>query len=284
MSLSHGVSLLDNELQGMPAAIFTRTPSPSELKSLSTRFSRLSTLLSSSLLGTVITYSPIFLPPDPPSGPDPDSFAGPEHVDTNSVHVPELSFPAPTSRKQSFNPTVVAAAQSLPPVLSALGIGAVRFLKGVIPVLTEWLGLALPVTQVSDETGSNTDDNEGASLCDAERSLHRGSKALVVDASLHLASLSSLSVLFHTCAPRMQEWSTTIIDALGRCWVGCLDIESQRRGNAISKDSLCVLKKQLRDSAIELAKVCPGVIKVCSSVTWYFVILFLSISHLQVYL
>lgn len=64
----------------------------------------------------------------------------------------------------------------------------------------------------------------------------------------------------------MGGWSTTIVDALGRGWVGCLDIESQR-DYTVSKSSLSVLKKQLKETAAQLAEVYPGVTKVCPSVT-----------------
>ena len=130
------------------------------------------------------------------------------------------------------------------------------------------------------------------------------SKAFTVDVALHLASLSSLSVLFRTCPPRMEGWSTTIINALGRCWVGCLDIESQCGDSVTSKDSLCVLKKQLRETAALLAHVNPGITKVCLSLVTLvleiflcsfldsshlfscciFVLLFSLINHLQVHL
>ncbi|KAH0839568.1 hypothetical protein J3R83DRAFT_457 [Lanmaoa asiatica] len=253
---SHGISLHENELQGIPAGALTHTLSSSQVKSLSTRFSRLSTLLSSSLLGTVIMYTPTFLPPVSFSAPDPDPFADSDHVDINPVHVTETPLQALTPQRGSFNPTLVAAAQNLAPVLSALGIGGVRFLKGIIPVLAEWLGLALPV--VVADAGSVLDVNEESSY-DAESSSHHGSESSTADIALHLASLSSLSVLFRTCAPRMGGWSTTIVDALGRCWVGCLDIE--RRGNTVLKDNLCVLKKQLKETAVQLAEVYPNVIE-----------------------
>ncbi|KAG8218289.1 hypothetical protein J3R82DRAFT_3900 [Butyriboletus roseoflavus] len=256
---SHGISLHVNELQGIPAAAITHTLSSSQSKTLSTRFSRLSTLLSSSLLGTVIMYTPTFLLPVSSSAPNPDPFADPEHVDISPVHVPEIPLQAPTPPTRSFNPTLVAAAQTLAPVLSALGTGGVRFLKGVIPVLAEWLALPIPV--VAPEAGSVPDDNEEKFPPDAEGSSYHGSGSSTADISLHVASLSSLSVLLRTCAPRMEGWSTTIVDALGRCWVGYLDIENQRGNNDVSKDSLCALKKQLKETAVQLAEVYPGVIK-----------------------
>lgn len=258
----HGISLHDNELQGISAAALIHTLSSSQSKTLSTRFFRLSTLLSSSLLGTVIMYTPTFLPLISSSAPDPDPFADPEHVDVNSVHA-ETPLQAPTPQQRSFNPTLVAAAQTLAPVLSALGIGGVRFLKGVIPVLAEWLALPIPI--VAAEAGALPDD-EGTSPRDTERSSLHATAWSTADVALPLASLSSLSVLFRTCTPRIGGWSTTIIDALGRCWVGCLDIEIQRRDNNVSKDSLFTLKKQLRETAVQLAEVCPGVIEVCMSI------------------
>ncbi|KAF8556292.1 hypothetical protein OG21DRAFT_1506737 [Imleria badia] len=253
---SHGILLHNNEPQGTPATALTHTLSSSQSKSLSTRFSRLSILLSSSLLGTIIMYTPTFLPPAvSSSAPDPDPFADPEHVDVDPLYVPATPLQGLT---RSFNPTLVAAAQSLPSVLSALGIGCARFLKGIVPVLAEWLALPLPV--VPPETGCVPDDNEETSSREAEGTNH-GSGSFTADVTLHIASLSSLSVLFHTCNPRIGGWSTTIVDAIGRCWIGCLDFESQRRGNIVSKDSLCVLKKQLKETVVQLARVHPNIIK-----------------------
>lgn len=255
---SHELLLYNSEPQGAPASVLTHTQS----KLLSTRFSRLSTLLSSSLLGTVIMYTPTFLPPASSSAPDPDPFADPEHEDINPAHVPETPSQAPMPQKRSFNPTLIAAAQSLPPVLSALGIGSVRFLKGTIPVLAEWLSLPLPIV-AAEASYIPKDDKATSSHASEETYPYHGSESFTADATLHLASLSSLSVLFHTCTPRIGGWSTTIIDAIGRCWVGCLDLESERRDDTFEKDSLHILKKQLKEAAVQLGKTYPGIIKVC---------------------
>ncbi|KAF8121310.1 hypothetical protein EV363DRAFT_1458028 [Boletus edulis] len=252
---SHGISLHDNEPQGTPDPVLSRTLSASQSKSLSTRFSRLSILLSSSLLGTVIMYTPPFLPPVSSLAPDPDPFGDPEHVDLDPAYATPLQGPTP--QKQSVNPTLIAAAQSLPPVLSALGIGGARFLKGVVPVLAEWLGLPLPI--VAFEAGCGSNDSGDASH-NAQRACY-GSKSSTVDVTLHVASLSSLSVLFHTCTSRMGGWSMTIVDAIGRCWVGCLDIESGRRDYIVSEESLAILKIQLKETAVQLARIYPGVAK-----------------------
>ena len=273
---SHGISLHAKEPQGIHATVLTHTLSSSQSKSLSTRFSRLSTLLSSSLLGTVIMYTPTFLPPVSSSAPDHDPFGDPQDVDP--VRVPETPLQAPALPKQSFNPTLVAAAQSLPPILSALGIGGVRFLKGIIPVLAEWLAQSFPVVAAE---ACVPNDNEETSPHEAEET--HGSDSFTTGVTLHIASLSSLSVLFRTCTPRIRGWSTTIVDAIGRCWVGCLDIESQRRDNTVSKDSLCLLKKQLKETAVQLAEVYPGVIKVCPSVIVLIYLIFMFLlngSHL----
>jgi hypothetical protein len=276
---SHSISLHGKEPQGVPAAVLTHTLSSLQSKLLSTRFSRLSTLLSSSLLGTVIMYTSTFPPPVLSSAPDPDPFGDPEEVDVDPVRVPETPLQVPTPQKQSFNPTLVAAAQSLPPILSALGIGGVRFLKGIIPVLAEWLALPFPI--VTAEVGCVPNDNEETSPHNAEGT--HDSDSSTTGVTLHIASLSSLSVLFRTCTPRIGGWSTTIVDAIGRCWVGCLDLESHRRDNTISKDSVCLLRKQLKETAVQLAEVYPGVIKVCPSVIVLIFLIFMFLlngSHL----
>lgn len=208
-------------------------------------------------------YTPTFLPAVSPSTPDPDPFPDPEHADIDPVDIPDTPLQGPTSQRRSFDPTLVAAAQSLPPVLSALGIGCARFLKGVIPVLAEWLALPL---HIGPETGCVPDDDEEKSSHDAKGTNHCGTGSFTANVTLHLATLSSLLVLFRTCTPRIGGWSTTIVDAIGRCWIGCLDFENQKGDYIVSKDSLCVLKKQLKETIVQLARVHPSVIKVCLSV------------------
>ncbi|KIK79998.1 hypothetical protein PAXRUDRAFT_833799 [Paxillus rubicundulus Ve08.2h10] len=236
------------------------TLSPVHSKSLSTRFTRLSTLLSA-LLGTVIMYTPILLPPSPAPGPGPDPFADPEHVDTNSEKVADTQPPT----KQPVNPTLVAAAQTLPAVLSALDIGGSRFLKGIIPVLAEWLALPIfSVTSVASAIGRMP--SVGASVAHVAEStgqFEEDTRPSAPELALYFASLSSISVLFCTCTPRIGRWATTLVDALGRCWVGCLDAEGQSGDKRVLKDSLCLLKERLRETAVQLAELYPNVVEVC---------------------
>ena len=135
-------------------------------------------------------------------------------------------------------------------------------MKGTIPVLAEWLSLPLPIV-AAEASYIPKDDKATSSHASEETYPYHGSESFTADATLHLASLSSLSVLFHTCTPRIGGWSTTIIDAIGRCWVGCLDLESERRDDTFEKDSLHILKKQLKEAAVQLGKTYPGIIKVC---------------------
>ncbi|KAF9242912.1 hypothetical protein BU15DRAFT_72567 [Melanogaster broomeanus] len=233
------------------ATALSHVLSPSQSKSLSTRFTRLVALFSTSLLGTVIMYTPTLDLPEPAPGPDPDPFADPEHVDTNPEQFPATQPP----RKQPINPTLIAAAQILPSVLSALGIGGARFLKAIIPVLTEWLALPIStaasissvVESVPAETSAPRVVESTPSTCQPDDP----------ELALYFASLSSLSILFCTCTPRMGRWATTVVDALGRCWVGCLDAE----GQSIPKDSLRLLKERLREMALQLAGLYPNVVE-----------------------
>ncbi|KIJ19819.1 hypothetical protein PAXINDRAFT_7094 [Paxillus involutus ATCC 200175] len=263
LSPLHGISLHTQPHSNEPgqATELIHTLSPTHSKSLSTRFTRLSTLLSSALLGTVIMYTPTLLPPDPAPGPDPDPFADSEHVDTNSEQVADTQPPT----KQPVNPTLVAAAQTLPSVLSALGMGSSRFLKGVIPVLAEWL--ALPVSSAAGVSSAvGRVPSVGASAADVAESigqLDQDTGLSVPELALYFASLSSISVLFRTCTPRIRRWATTLVDALGRCWVGCLDAEGQSGDNRVPKDSLRLLKERLRETAVQLAELCPDVVEVC---------------------
>ncbi|KIO03097.1 hypothetical protein M404DRAFT_146557, partial [Pisolithus tinctorius Marx 270] len=167
------------------------TPSP---------FNRLSTLLSSSILGTVIL--------------------------TGVPH-----------------PTLVAASHVLPPVISALGVGAARFLKGIVPVV--------------EKTGqAQVNINEPLAL--------------------HLGALHVVNVLIDTCPSRIARWSTTITDGLARCWVGCVDAVSTDTAPA----RLEVLRGRLQEVAMELATACPRVVRV-SNQSEYRPLIFLPYSTCQ---
>ncbi|KAF9224388.1 hypothetical protein BS17DRAFT_732156, partial [Gyrodon lividus] len=244
------------------ATSLSHTLTPSQSKSLSTRFTRLSTLLSSSLLGTIIMYTPTLLPPDLAPGPNLDPFADPEHTAHNLEQVPDIQPP----RKQPVNPTLIAAAQTLPSILSALGIGGARFLKGVISVLAEWLALPIsPATSISSAVESVP--SAGASAVHVLESTpgtgqpDQDTRSSESELALYFASLSSLSVLLHTCTPRIRRWATTVVDALGRCWIGCLDAEGQGGDQSVPKDSLRLLKERLRETAVQLAELCPNVVE-----------------------
>ncbi|KIJ70362.1 hypothetical protein HYDPIDRAFT_105071 [Hydnomerulius pinastri MD-312] len=237
--------------QATPTAL-AHTLTPSQSKSLSTRFTRLSTLLSSSLIGTVITYTPTLLPPDPAPAQNPDPFSDPDHEASDP---PDPSPHTSSAQEQPLNPTLIAASQVLPPVLSALGIGGARFLKGILPILVGWL--ALPILSLRH---SPSNDPYAYNSTDAHfKQVPDGPLAL------HLSALSSLTVLLETCAPRIGRWATTIVDALGRCWVGCTDVEGKNGleavGDEIYAGGLGLLKRRLREMAVRLGEVCPSVVE-----------------------
>ena len=67
------------------------------------------------------------------------------------------------------------------------------------------------------------------------------------DRRMQLSALCVLGVLLEVCKPRMDAWKETILDAVGRCWVGLIDEErkgikpSSFPGNATSARYLCLL-------------------------------------------
>jgi len=80
-----------------------------------------------------------------------------------------------------------------------------------------------------------------------------------------LAALDVLATLLNVCAARMDSWKGTILDGIGRCWVGIIDDEAKERIEQ-SQDVEKVkeredVKKALRGFCVELAQVCPSVIK-----------------------
>ncbi|KAH7888171.1 hypothetical protein F5I97DRAFT_1926557 [Phlebopus sp. FC_14] len=260
-SSSHTCSIASRASLGSQAVYQTNT------KALATRFTRLSTLLSSFLLGTVIMYTPTVLPPNPVNvSADPltesgTSTTGPDEYAPSDI--PECTITQASTHKQDMrapNPTLVAAAQTLPSVFTALGIGGARFLKGIMPVLAEWLTLPIPIPVcISDQSSdSNTVLAYSQGSCTSAY-------------ALHLASLSSLSVLMQTCAVRMGRWAPTVVDAISRCWVGCFDAHSESQRSHGPSETCAArdrgdikafkfLRTRLREMAIALADVCPSVV------------------------
>ena len=45
------------------------------------------------------------------------------------------------------------------------------------------------------------------------------------DRKMQLSALHVLGVLLEVCKPRINSWKETILDAIGRCWVGLIDEE-----------------------------------------------------------
>ncbi|KAG6333516.1 hypothetical protein ID866_5579 [Astraeus odoratus] len=225
--------------------------SPSDRQSLSTRFKRLSTLLSSSILGTVIMYTPAIAPPEPT--PIPDSFSDPENLASDSMPEPstiqQMQVGAPDGN--TANPTLVAAAQVLPLVIAALGIGVARFLKGLVPVASGWLALPIPTPALS---GAPVAAGTGKPLEHSTEDIDRSGGEFL---ALHIAALYVLRALFRACAPRMERWTTTITDGLARCWVGCVDVAN----NNTPPPGIEVLKDALQEIVGEFANTCPRVIK-----------------------
>ncbi|KAF8963411.1 hypothetical protein BDZ97DRAFT_1919843 [Flammula alnicola] len=124
---------------------------------------------------------------------------------------------------------VNATFDALPPLLRALDIGSVRFLKALIPQLAHTL---IPRPLVEPER------------------------------KLQLSALRVIETLVEVCSPRINSWKETILDAIGRCWVDLIDRE-RSDGNA-SFDELQMkakVKKQLQAICVKLAEVCPSVVQ-----------------------
>ncbi|KAF8159812.1 hypothetical protein B0H34DRAFT_655026 [Crassisporium funariophilum] len=115
---------------------------------------------------------------------------------------------------------VLATFDSLPPLLEALGLGSVRFMKAMIPQLTHAL---IPRPMVEP------------------------------DREIQLSALNALEVILDVCSPRIKTWKATILDAVGRCWVHFVDAERKDENKSH-------LSGGMRRLCMKLAEVCPSVI------------------------
>ncbi|KAH9059363.1 hypothetical protein EDB87DRAFT_1622556 [Lactarius vividus] len=93
--------------------------------------------------------------------------------------------------------TVEASVDVLPIVVRALGVGATRYLKALIPQLTHPLH---PVPYKKSHI------------------------------ALQLSSLHALGTVMQECAPRIQYWKGTIVEGVAKCWVALWDANRADEG------------------------------------------------------
>ena len=201
-------------------------------------------------------YTPTVIPPDPI--PVPDSFMDSGHAEPEPEPFALNSTQTTSQETNAPHPTLVAAARVLPLVIGALGIGASRFLKGIIPVVTGWL--ALPIS--TSTSPSSAERDAMASSTSSDKPVQTGRSGPL---ALHFAALHIIDVLSDVCAPRMAQWAVTIVDGMARCWVGCMDVV----GVELEPPSIEALQARLRETAVKLSSICPSVVKVCRLPTEY---------------
>ncbi|KAH9978272.1 hypothetical protein BGW80DRAFT_1202231 [Lactifluus volemus] len=114
---------------------------------------------------------------------------------------------------------VEASVEALPIVVRALGIGATRYLKALIPQLTHPLHPAP----------------------------YRKSNI-----TLQVSSLRALDVVMQECASRMENWKGTIVEGVAKCWVTLWD---GQKTESESED----LKRELRAVCVKLCEIVPSV-------------------------
>ncbi|KAF8202549.1 hypothetical protein BJ912DRAFT_445053 [Pholiota molesta] len=145
-------------------------------------------------------------------------------------------------------PDVVHATfDALPPLLRALDIGSVRFLK----VRARQLFVV-------------RNDNRYQCLATVPHSsvnpLVDPSPFVGPDRVLQLSALRVLGTVLDVCIPRIPFWKEALLDAVGRCWVGLVDEE--RKGLMTCDIKLRnKVKRSLQDFCVQLAKTCPSVIQ-----------------------
>ncbi|KAM5532640.1 hypothetical protein V8D89_013684 [Ganoderma adspersum] len=109
-----------------------------------------------------------------------------------------------------------ASVDAIPTIVQALGIGASRYLKGLIPQLV------FPLIPAPDN---------GASL------------------GYKMSSLEALYVVIEACAPRIRKWRGTILEAILKCWVDIPD-------SNIPPEEQVRLRDRCRSICALLARVC----------------------------
>lgn len=115
--------------------------------------------------------------------------------------------------------TVEASVDVLPIVVRALGVGATRYLKALIPQLTHPLH---PVPYKKPHV------------------------------ALQLSSLRALETVIQECAPRIQYWKGTIVEGVAKCWVALWDAKK-------SDEESEKLKGALKSVCAGLYEVAPSV-------------------------
>ncbi|KDQ65047.1 hypothetical protein JAAARDRAFT_685072 [Jaapia argillacea MUCL 33604] len=119
--------------------------------------------------------------------------------------------------------TIQASVEVIPQLVSALGVGSVRYLKAMIPQLTHPLQ--------SDLVTFNPDT-----------------------IPLKLTSLRALRSVIQECSPRIHRWKGAILEGAAKCWV--VVVESGRQSEDVRD-----LKVQMKALCAELAKTCPSVLQ-----------------------
>ncbi|KAG8925318.1 hypothetical protein FRC02_009774 [Tulasnella sp. 418] len=114
---------------------------------------------------------------------------------------------------------MVASVVILPPLLKALGIGSVRFLKALIPQLSDNL-ITKPHMKHNHE--------------------------------LQLVSADCLVVVIHECKPRIQYWKNRILNGLVRSWIRTKEEGKDDPGASELQQALRALYKALLDT-------CPSI-------------------------
>ncbi|KAL0954359.1 hypothetical protein HGRIS_003352 [Hohenbuehelia grisea] len=116
-------------------------------------------------------------------------------------------------------PALQASVDALPPVLDALGIGCVRYLKALVPQLVYPLLPSSPL-----------------------------------DRSWQIASLRALGCVIDLCAPRMHRWKGRVIEGVGKAWVASLDAGSTDEQTLLLQSELIVICQKLAKACPSVVK------------------------------
>ncbi|KAH9479561.1 hypothetical protein JR316_0008156 [Psilocybe cubensis] len=213
----HGVIIVRQMLSNVPKVLLRRTGVDGLLRqSLKTSLSHLQSPETPRLLKlaieTSVSLTLLTTSPSPGGKPSPDRF------NELSSLLGEGIITGIWLYAEDKPDAVNATFEALPFLLKELGIGSIRFMKPLIPQLTHTL---IPRPLVEPDT------------------------------TMQLSAIKVLYTLLDVCEPRIEPWKETILNAIGRCWVGLMD---QERGAPNTE-----VKKGLQMLCMKMAEICPSV-------------------------
>uniref|UniRef100_A0A8H7XS72 Uncharacterized protein n=1 Tax=Psilocybe cubensis TaxID=181762 RepID=A0A8H7XS72_PSICU len=260
----HGVIIVRQMLSNVPKVLLRRTGVDGLLRqSLKTSLSHLQSPETPRLLKlaieTSVSLTLLTTSPSPGGKPSPDRF------NELSSLLGEGIITGIWLYAEDKPDAVNATFEALPFLLKELGIGSIRFMKVV--VLSTSSQNRILTAQVKPLIPQLTHTLIPRPLVEP-------------DTTMQLSAIKVLYTLLDVCEPRIEPWKETILNAIGRCWVGLMD---QERGApntgpffsdapvvpALNQSTVprnesqsTEVKKGLQMLCMKMAEICPSVTQV----------------------